>query len=70
MFVLFGERSGQSVQLPPKGFAIGVVWRAKRSLDGMRGKNKGLEGAFSGPDKSKNGFLQGAEVRGMIRIRR
>jgi hypothetical protein len=40
----------------------------KRSLDGMRGKNEGLEGTFSGPDKSKNGFLQGAEVRGMTRI--
>jgi hypothetical protein len=36
----------------------------------MRGKNEGLEGTFSGPDKSKNGFLQAAEVRGMTRIRR
>ena len=53
---------------PTPFWGLTCIWRAKRSLDGMRGKNEGLEGTFSGPDKSKNGFLQGAEVRGMIRI--
>jgi len=34
----------------------------------MCAEDEGLEEALSGSDKSKNTFLQGAEVRGMIRI--